>query len=71
MPPADTNWKFRAWMKIVEKQVKLQTELDNYGEIDHPFRDWYEEGLSPIAASNLIIDELQQMEEHIRTLLMD
>ncbi len=70
MPPVDNNWKFSAWMKLVESIIKKETSLGNCGEIDQPFRYWFDEGMSPQEASDIILEELMEKENAVRNLLL-
>ena len=65
MPPYNSNWKFSLWMSTVETLVKQQTDLEHCGEIDQPFYDWFEEGISPQEACNLIAEDMEKMITHL------
>ena len=49
---------FAQWMRAVDEAVQATAGLSVHDLADQPFRDWYEDGLTPQeAAEETLIDE--------------
>lgn len=49
---------FKQWMAQVNREVSRIAGLSVYDLADQPFRDWYEDGLTPAeAAEETLMDE--------------
>ena len=60
---------FKRWYRLLERIVFKETGWRNCGEIDQPFREWFEDGLTPQEAADLIFSDYEQTETRLRDCL--
>jgi len=52
---ASTDTEFRHWMLRVNNSVVIRTGLDVEDLADMPYRDWFDDGLTPAQAARLAL----------------
>lgn len=48
---------FRQWMQEVDREVQAIAFLSVHDLADQPFRDWYDDGVEPLEAAEMTLED--------------